>query len=282
MFQFFLPLATLTLLPAAVLAQCKAAALKEATDRYVAAQSTGQAGWLQSVLGPNVTYIENNKITEFNHSALNQSIKIDFSRSFFDLTDCATVTEIIASDPMNPHVISTQIHYVDNKVTLIDSMTSGVDDWLFNASHTLHYALPEDWAPIAADQRDSREVIKAAGEAYFDIMKDPSTKVPWGYPCVRLEGGLYNGRGLANDTCNIGIPPGSNMTTPNKRYVIDENFGVVSILTTFTGLGDAPDSHLFRIEKGKLRFIHTVTNCKGTFNCGQGDIPPILSENVGF
>jgi len=28
-----------------------------------------------------------------------------------------------------------------------------------------------------------------------------------------------------------------------------------------------PDAHTFRVEHGKIRYVHTITACK-TFNCG--------------
>jgi hypothetical protein len=42
----------------------------------------------------------------------------------------------------------------------------------------------------------------------------------------------------------------------NRRYVIDETVGAVSVFLTFESL---PDSHEFRLEGGKLRYVHTLT-----------------------
>ncbi len=260
---------------------CSRKFLEEAATRYVVSQSTGQLGWIKSLLASNVTYFENGKITDFDTGSLNQSVKIDHSRSTYDTTACASFTEIISSNPQRPRIIGTQLRYADAKIVKIDSIATGANDWLFNASHTLHYALQESWDPIPAKKRDSRDVIKAAGDAYFDYMKNQSVVVPWGSPCTRLEGGAYTGRGFANDTCNLGIPPGSNMSTPDRRYVIDENYGTVSILTYFGGLGNAPDSHEFRVEGGKLRFIHTMTYCGSKFNCGLTR-PAVISEDLGY
>ncbi len=90
--------------------------------------------------------------------------------------------------------------------------------------------------------------------------------MPWGAPCARLEGGAYTGHGLPTDSCNLGVIQSYDM--PNRRYVIDETVGVVSVLVEFGSIGNAPDSHEFRVEGGKLRFIHTMTYCEKKPNCG--------------
>ncbi|KAJ4293561.1 hypothetical protein N0V90_008844 [Kalmusia sp. IMI 367209] len=50
---------------------------------------------------------------------------------------------------------------------------------------------------------------------------------------------------------------------PVHPYVVDEINGVVVIYLGFPGLDRAdpnptPDSHMFRVEKGKIRYIHTL------------------------
>jgi len=35
--------------------------------------------------------------------------------------------------------------------------------------------------------------------------------------------------------------------------------GAVAVLSTF-GNNELPDAHIFRIEKGKLRYVHTLTH----------------------
>jgi hypothetical protein len=87
--------------------------------------------------------------------------------------------------------------------------------------------------------------------------------VPWGYPCVRIEGGMYTGTGSPKDSCDVGLPSGVNIS--NRRYVVDETIGSVVVFCTFGagtpgGGSGAPDTHLFRVENGKLRYVHTLTH----------------------
>jgi len=148
-------------------------------------------------------------------------------------------------------------------------VTDRANGWLFNPANTLKYSKAETWTEIPPAERDSRETIIAAANAYLDYFNDKSVTVPWGSPCERLEGGLYTGKGAPGvsapeDTCNVGVPSGVQLT--DRQYVVDEALGAVTVLLSF-GKDRLPDAHTFRVEKGKIRYVHTITVCK-TFNCG--------------
>lgn len=245
--------------PLAATKECTRAQLKELADGYLTAQKAGSAARL-STLSPSLAYTENFKSTSLNTSILSKPLKIDYSRTIFDTTQCATYTEIIVTDPSHPYVLGIQIHYTSGQISQISSLVSDQGDWLFNATGTLRYASQEDWFEIPEDERDNREVIQAAGDAYLDLFNDKSVVVPWGTPCARLEGGSYTGRGLPTDSCNVGVPSG--LALVNRRYVVDEVLGAVDIFLNFGGARGSPDSHEFRVEKGKLRYVHTITIMK--------------------
>ncbi|TGJ88471.1 hypothetical protein E0Z10_g319 [Xylaria hypoxylon] len=237
---------------------CNRALLQEATSRYIAAQSTGQPQWLSTLLSENVTLIENNaKISIPESRVLNQSLAIAHARHIYDTVACASFSELVSLTPSPGYQIGTQLRLDADtrKITKIDSIVTNAGDLYFNTTHTLHYLLREDWAPIAPSDRDSRATIQAAADAYYAYFSNGSTIVPWGAPCDRLEGGAYMGKGLANDTCNAGLPPFS-VEMRDRRYVVDESVGSVNILSDFGILG--PDSHEFRVEKGKIRWIHAM------------------------
>ncbi|KAM7202603.1 hypothetical protein V8F20_004392 [Naviculisporaceae sp. PSN 640] len=241
---------------------CTREALKAHTDTLIAAQTSGDPApliALQSSSSPEFVYTEDFKSNNLSTSVLRTALKIDHHRSLLDTTQCATYTEIIsASDPSTPRVIGTQMRFdaTASKLIKIETLVTQPGDWLFNASATLRYARQEDsiWVPIPEAERDTREVIQAAGDAYLDLFNNKSVVVPWGTPCQRLEGGAYTGRGLPTDSCNVGVPSGVPIT--NRRYVIDEVLGSVDAFVQFA---TRPDSHEFRVEKGKLRLVHTLT-----------------------
>ena len=118
----------------------------------------------------------------------------------------------------------------------------------------------EKWTMIPEEQQDDRATIQNAGDLYLDMFLDSTgIAVPFGSPCARLEGSMYTGNannpGGDYGSCAVGIPQGLSMT--ERRYVIDEAMGTVSIFCKFGG--GMPDSHLFRVQKGKLRYVHTIS-----------------------
>jgi hypothetical protein len=137
--------------------------------------------------------------------------------------------------------------------------------WLFNADSYLQHASEENWGTIPAGKRDSRTTLVAAANAYLDAFLDKQLDlVPWGTPCERLEGGAYTGKGSSADSCTVGVPGGVNIA--NRRFIVDETLGTVQVFCTFGagGAGDTrrgpADSHMFRVQNGKLRYVHTMTH----------------------
>ncbi|KAI0109163.1 hypothetical protein GGR51DRAFT_108436 [Nemania sp. FL0031] len=260
---------------------CDKGLLQDATSRYIAAQSTGQPQWLSTLLSPNFTLVENNAPIPLSSSlVLNQPLALAHARHTYDITACASFSELVSLAPGAGYQIGTQLRLDAGarKITKIDSIVTTAGDLYFNTTHALHYLLRENWGPIDPSERGSRATLQAAADAYYAYFSNASTVVPWGAPCDRLEGGAYMGQGLANDTCDAGLPPFS-VEMRDRRYVIDESVGSVNILSEFGILG--PDSHEFRVEKGKIRWIHAMTFCRGTLNCDAPEFPG-LSEEVGW
>lgn len=255
--------------PAAAQGACSREDLTATADNWVQAVKEGSP--FPMAMGEWVDYWENNELATltgfFTHPR-----EVDWTLKLLDTGSCKVFVEIVVNDPEDPIVMATQItHFGFNgSVGKIDNITSQKGDWLFNAAKTLEYAQGEDWSVIPEDRRNTREEIIAAADAYLDKFKDKTVEVPWGTPCRRLEGGAYTGKGQADDTCDVGIPEGIDLV--DRRYVVDETLGAVSVLLQFGGPDGLPDSHTFRIENGRISNIHTVTNCRGIENCG---FPPL-------
>ena len=217
-------------------AACTREVLKAVTDELFAAQTAGQTNF--NSLSSTVAYTENRKSVDIKTGILSKSMKIDHARSQHDTTQCAAFSEFIVTDTAAPYVIATQLR-LDNstKVSQIDTIWTSKGDWLFNVTGTYYWATHE------------------------------SVKVPWGSPCARLEGGAYTGKGEATDRCDVGVPSGVPLV--NRQYVIDEEYGTVDIIMDFGGVqgqvgaDGLPDSHEFRVEGGKLRYVHTLSSCGG-------------------
>ncbi|KAH8912702.1 hypothetical protein BR93DRAFT_906008 [Coniochaeta sp. PMI_546] len=270
----------LILFGSVVWAACNEAVLHLTTQRYIAAQSLGNVKYMFLTEGI-TTYLENDRLTNISAGILSQRLKIDHSESIYDATTCATYTELVVTDANHPYVIGTQQRLTDNgTVAHIETLVTDVGDWLFNAAHVLYYRLREKRAVIAVDKRDSREVLQAAADSYFDAFRNGNgSSVPWGAPCSRIEGGLNT---ATNGSCNSGVPSGVDIV--DRRYVIDQAMGTVSSFVAF-GSSRLPDSHEFRIERGKIVGVHTITVCADEPMCGfelSGELKAALEADLGL
>ena len=273
-----LALCALWLAPALSRAEvsCGRSGLQQAVDLYIAAQTRGDLSALPLAKG--VGYWENVAPADIQKGFVTRPMKIDHTRSFLDTDTCQTITESIVTDKTAPYVFSTRLRVNHDKIVEVEVLWTTTAYWLFNADAYLKYSSAENWDPIPAEKRTSRGALVAAANAYLDAFLEKRTDlVPWGYPCVRVEGGAYTGKGSPADTCESGVPAGVNIV--NRRFVVDEVLGTVSVYCTFgagpagggSGSG-APDSHLFRIENGKLRYVHTLTHLlQASF---RGNTPP--------
>ena len=272
--------------PAAAQATCTRERLKEIADMYRAAQASGNVIMNMRPMGEWVNYYENYELSSMTFGGVIASPqKVDWDRSFYDTQTCQVYIESIITNPERPIVLATIIRAVGSPgspagtIAAFDVITSEKDDWLFDASKTLYYAQREDWSEIPEDKRNTRQELQAAADAYLDLFKDKNVQVPWGTPCARLEGSAYTGRGQPTDSCNVGVP--ENVEMADRRYVIDPVVGAVAVFLRM-GQNRRPDAHVFRIEEGKLRYVHTVTNCGEQVNCGFDPLPTMLERNPNF
>jgi len=249
-------------------AECSREMLQGLADSYVDAQSTGSPAALPLAAGS--YYGENDVARDIAAGVLVEALPVDFTRSFYDTTQCATFTELVSATNAHPYVIHTRMEASeDGKVIRVESVVTDADDWVFGADAHLAQTRVENWGEIPADRRDTREAIRAAADAYIDNWGNPDLPVPHGTPCARLEGRIYTGsRNPEGNTCDMGAFP-QPIKTGNRRYVIDETVGAVSIFHDFSwidaGLPDdhpgTPASQTFRVEGGMNRYIHEVTAC---------------------
>ena len=245
---------------------CTRDGLEAATNLYLTAQGKGDTEGMPLAQG--LAYIENLQVVDIKSGVIQKALKIDFHRTLIDQPECQTFTEVIVTDKTHPYVIGTRLRVNHDKIAEIESLVTQQGDWLFNADNYYKWAPGEDWGVIPVGQRDSRGTLVAAANAYLDaFLEQKIDAVPWGYPCNRTEGGLRTGKGLPEDSCSVGVPAGVNIVA--RRFVVDENIGAVVAFCTF-GVGGLPDTHIFRVEKGKLRFVHTMTHVPPGRQVGRG------------
>jgi hypothetical protein len=277
------------LAPAASYAQvsCTREGLKAAADLYVAAQTKGDIAGLPLAMG--LGYVENFKPMNINEGLIKTAMKIDQHRSLLDTSTCQTFTEVIVSDKANPYALGTRLRINHGLIAEIEMMWTTTGYWGFNVDNYLKYSSSEDWGTIPAAKRDTRATLVSAASAYLDaFLEGKKDLVPWGYPCNRTEGGMHTGTGVATDSCDVGVPSGVNIA--NRHFVADETIGAVVAFCTFgagsaTGGSGAPDTHLFRVENGKLRYVHTLTHLLQANGPGRGaqgkGAPPTQGKGPG-
>ena len=252
------------LVPAASFAQisCSRDGLQRAADLYIAAQTKGDTSGLPLATG--LGYVENMTPVAIDSGLIKTAMKIDHHRSLLDPSTCQTFTEVIVTDKEKPYVLGTRMRVNRDKIAEIEILWTTTGYWLFNADAYLKWSSSEKWDVIPASARDTRATLVAAANAYLDaFLEGKKDGVPWGYPCNRTEGGMHTGKGDPSDSCDVGVPAGVNIA--NRRFVVDETIGSVVVFCTFgagsaAGGSGAPDTHLFRVENGKLRYVHTLTH----------------------
>jgi hypothetical protein len=269
-------------------AECSREMLRKLTDTYLKAQSAGKPAALPLAKG--ASYAENDQAMDIGKGVLAGALKVDFTRSFLDTTQCATFTEVVAATDPHPYVIHTRMEATKGgKVSKMESVVTDAGDWMFGAAEHLAVTKSQNWDEIPKDKRDTRAVLQAAADAYLDNWGDPALPVPHGTPCARLEGRINTGsRNPEGNTCNMGAFP-QRLKVGHRRYVIDETIGAVSIFHNFpwldAGLPVDPGtqaSQMFRVEGGKNRYIHEVTVCSEP-GCGRlrpGPPAPPKAENA--
>ena len=269
-------LAGALLVPAAGYAEvsCTREGLQAAADLYIAAQTKGDLTGLPLAKG--LGYIENFKPISIDEGLIKKPMKIDLKRTILDTSACQTFTEMIVTDKAAPYAFGTRLRINHGFIAEIEMLWTTTGYWLFNADNYYKYSSTEDWSAIPPARRDSRATLVAAANAYLDAFLEGKLDiVPWGYPCNRTEGGAHTGKGAPDDSCTAGVPAGVNIA--NRHFVVDEILGSVVAFCTFgaggpNGGSGAPDTHLFRVEDGKLRFVHTLTHLlQANF---QGGRPP--------
>ena len=264
LFFTWMALAGALLAPAGSYAQisCTREGLQAAADLYLSAQTKGDISGLPLAKG--LGYVENFKSTDINEGLIHKAMKIDHHRSLLDTATCQTYTEMIVTDKANPYALGTRLRVNHGLIAEIEMLWTTTGYWLFDPDNYLKYSSSENWGTIPAARRDTRAMLVSAAGAYLDaFLEGKKDLVPWGYPCERTEGGMHIGKGTPDDSCDVGVPSGVNIA--NRHFVVDETIGAVVAFCTFgaggaNGGSGAPDTHLFRVENGKLRYVHTMTH----------------------
>ena len=255
---------------------CAREGLQKIVDEYLDALEKGNPSSMP--LAGRAQYMENRNEVPLGQGIWQEPLAVDFNRSMLDVETCQTFTEIIHTSSDHHYVIGTRLQIEDNKISEIESLVADKDDWLFNAEDYLKYSSQEKWDILPVEKQSDRQTLLDAANAYFDTFGDYSSisKVPWGTPCARIEGGMYTNRNNdPNASCTVGMPKDSSVKIINRHFLVDVDMGAVVGMVDFREDKRNPDVHTFRLENGKLRYVHAIQVCTIQPNCG---LPPFKAK----
>lgn len=208
----------LSFFPTATATQCDRTFLNDMSALYTDAQAKGLPSTIPSINSTSLIYTEQFQPKPLNASILTKPLNITSTRRFIDAALCTSFTQLIVTSAAHPYVIGTRMEGDGLYVTKMETLVTDAGDWAFNATGYAYYDGREDWGVIPEAERDSRAVIQAAGDKYFDRFADLNVSVPWGEECARLEGGAYTDpRGEGGNTCDLGLP--GSIKVVDRRYV---------------------------------------------------------------
>ena len=251
---------------------CTREGLQAAVDLYIAAQTKGDTAGLPLAKG--LGYVENFKTMNINDGVIRKAMKIDHHRSLLDTSTCQTFTEVIVSDKANPYALGTRLRVNHGLIAEIEMMWTTTGYWGFNVDNYLKYSSAEDWGVIPAAKRDTRATLGVCRQRLSRCVpgrEDGSGAV--GFPLQPHRRRYAHGQGRSGR-----FLPGwrsERRQHLEPAFVVDETIGAVVAFCTFgagsaTGGSGAPDTHLFRVENGKLRFVHTLTHLLQANGPGRG------------
>jgi len=158
---------------------CSREGLQRTVDLYIAAQTKGDTSNLPLATG--LGYMENATLADINSGVIKTAMAIDHHRSLIDPSTCQAFTEAIVTNKEKPYVLGTRMRVNRDKIAEIEILWTTTGYWLFNAEAYLKWSSTEKWDVIPANQRDTRDTLVAAANAYLDaFLEGKKDLVPWG------------------------------------------------------------------------------------------------------
>jgi hypothetical protein len=140
-------------------AGCSRKALQKLTDTYFKAVTAGKATLLPLAAKSSSTV--NDKPMGVSEGVLAGPLKVDFTRRFYDPTQCAAFMELEGSTDPYPYVIHTRLEATkDGKIVKLESWVTHDGDWTFGAAEHLRFTQEEKWDEIPGTSATPRRSSK--------------------------------------------------------------------------------------------------------------------------
>jgi len=209
--------------------------------------------------------MENVAPADINKGLIKTPMKIDHHRSLLDTATCQTFTEVIVTDKEHPYVLGTRLRVNHDRSAEIEIIWTTTGYWGFSADAYLQYSSAEKWEHHSSRQaRYARHAGRRRQRLPRCVSRTEKELVPWGYPATAPKAAACTPAEEPPMTAVMSRPSGVNIAQPPLRGGRDDRFGrgrsAPSAPENAAGGSGAPDSHLFRVENGKLRYVHTLTH----------------------
>jgi hypothetical protein len=237
--------------PAAAIG-CTREGLKANVDAYFKALAAHDPAMLAQA--SQLKFTENARETKLGEGLVWKTAgAVAFTRSLFDTERCGSVTEAVLPNSGADTIFGLRLQLREQKLSEIESIVVDPKNGFSPTPMGILNSKAEVWDEVLPqDQRSTRDVLEAAGKAYFDWFADSSIKPPFAMPCDRLENGLKTTSG---DCGNLGSAAG--LKHPPQRYPLtDLEAGITAGFVLFAGANI--DFHMFKVVSGKIQRINAV------------------------
>jgi hypothetical protein len=208
-----------------------------------------------------VKYTENGIEVPIGKGVWETAGKTTFKRGMVDTQKCGTHTQAVIEKDGKSILYGVRLKIDKEKISEIEAIIIRGDQVLDVPA--IMATKDQDWEGILPpEQRSSRLAMMAAADDYFELfVKEKKRKVSdiaYSGTCDRWEngtqttkGGEFQGTELPAHSCS---PEGfADMTHPPRRFLIDEETGVVVAYVLFNGMW--PDFHMFKMRNGRVDWI---------------------------
>ena len=250
---------------------CTREDLRFIADNFFAALEANNPSSLP--LASNVRYTENGIEVPVGKGVWETAGKTAFKRGMVDVQKCGPHVQAIIEEKANPKPMLYGVRLKIDKEKISEMEAIVVRGEQVLDVPALLDTKDQDWEGILPpERRSSRLAMMAAADDYFELfVKEKKRKVSdiaysgvcdrWENGAQTTKGGEFQGMEFPAHNCS---PEGfADMTHPPRRFLVDEETGVVVAYVLFNN--DWPDFHMFKMKNGKVDWIQAYFEYSKTY-----------------
>lgn len=249
---------------------CTRESLKAITDKFFTALEAHNPS--SAPLASGVKYTENGIVVALGKGSWETAGKTTFKRGMVDTKKCGTHTQAIIDENGKPMLYGVRLKVDSEKISEIEAIVARGKEVL--DVKAILDTKDQDWEGVLPpEQRSSRLAMMAAADDYFELFvqkqKPKVSELSYSKVCDRWENGMQTTKGGTNQGVAMPAhncsPKGfSDMTHSPRRFLVDEETGVVVAYTLFNNVW--PDFHMFKMRNGYVELIQAYFEYGKTYD----------------